>query len=103
MEKQSAINPNMDLIESIWQNHLSVLKAGNMDYNPKGRRFASKQEVAAAIRNGEIIPEIWKEVAHHTLGPAQIIGMHSLLSFSSPKVEAKFKASFIACIENLLS
>ena len=103
MKTESAINPNRELIENAYQNHLSALKAGNMPFQPSVRRFKSKQAVADAIRAGEIIPEIWKEVAFHALSTAQVIGLYSLLSFNSPKTEAKFKESFIACIENLLN
>ena len=64
--------------EQIYDAHLTHLHEGSMPYNPQGRRFKSKEAVADALRKGEIIPEIWKEVAHHTLSPAQIIGMYSL-------------------------
>ena len=88
--------------EQIYNAYLCHLYSGHMPYNPQGRRFKSKEAVADALRKGEIIPEIWKEVAHHTLSPAQIIGMYSLCEFSSDRAEKKFKASFISTIENFL-
>lgn len=102
-ESISAINPNSELTEKIYQAHMDAFKEGKMPYQPGVRRFKSKQAVADAVRSGEIIPEIWKEVALHVLSTTQVIGLYSLLSFSSPKAEAKFKESFAACIENLLS
>jgi len=72
---------------------------------PYGATVAKKtrQEVIDALLAGELFPEIWKQIAHHSLTTYQCIGLYSLLQFSSPRAEKKFKASFVACVENLLN
>jgi len=89
--------------ETIYEAHREAFLDNKIPYTAPVRRFKDKAAVTLALRNGELFPEIWKEVANHVLTPYQTIGLYSLLQFSSFKSEQKFKASFIACVENLLN
>lgn len=107
MKTQTAINEtarnNSILAEKIYQAHKETFLDGQMPHSFEPVKYKTREDVAAALLMGATFPAIWKEVAHHTLGTFQIIALYSLNAFSSPAAEKKFKASFIACIENLLN
>ena len=94
---------NNQKAEAIYEAHKAEFLKGALPHTAPVRRFKDKAAVADALIEGELFPEIWKQVAHHVLTPYQVIGLYSLLQFSSDAAERKFKASFIACVENLLS
>jgi hypothetical protein len=91
------------MAEAIYDAHLVEFHNGNLPHDATARKFPSREAVAEALEAGELFPAIWRQVANHVLTPYQAIGLYSLLDFSSYAVERKFKASFIACVENLLN
>lgn len=91
------------LAEAIYLAHLAEFHEGNLPPDAPVRKFANREAVSQALKTGQLFPEIWRQAANHVLTPYQAIGLYSLLDFSSYAVEKKFKASFVACIENLLN
>jgi hypothetical protein len=86
--------------EEIYQKHLAAFKEGNL---PMGQasKYRTRDEIINALKDGELFPAIWKECAFHFLGAFDMIGLYSLLSFSTPAKEAKHKKIFIALLNNL--
>lgn len=106
MKTQTAINEtarnNAIKAEEIYQAHKAAFINNELPYGATNRKEC-RQDLTDALLVGELFPEIWRQMAIHTLTPYQRIGLCSLLAFSSPAAEKKFKASFIACVENLLN
>jgi len=86
--------------EEIYQKHLSAFKEGNLPIGTQ-KKYRTRDEVINALQAGELFPSIWKECAFHFLGSFDMIGLYSLLAFSTPSKEAKHKKIFIALLNNL--
>jgi hypothetical protein len=87
--------------EEIYQKHLEAFKEGTFQFPVGGRRYKSQAAVILALKDGELIPEIWRECAVKLFGTYKLIGLYSLLAFSCKSDQEKHKKTFIAVIQNL--
>ncbi len=86
--------------EQIYQKHAEAFKEGNLAMETV-RKHRTKEAFVESLNAGELCPALWQECAFHFLGSFDMIGLYSLLSFSTAAKEAKHKKIFISVLNNL--
>lgn len=90
----------MKTANEIYNLHLEAFKAGLIQVNTSSPKFKTANEVRDYLLNGGVIPALFIRTSE-VMSVTEQVFMFSILSFSSDRMELKFKRAFIGAIGRL--
>lgn len=86
----------------IYKNHLDSFFSGNIKANDKDeKKFNNVNEFVVYLNGGNISKTLFNVCVQQTLGPMDLIGLYTLLEFSSKTAENKVKKAFINALKQI--
>ena len=86
---------------SIYNNHLEAFQAKKFDIFTETPKVLNSAELKAKLETGEIMPKFFFAVLENTLSVSQQMFFHTILKFSSDRMEVKFKALFLQTLAKI--